>query len=350
MRTSHINKILVAFLLTVSISQTFASEWNCAVKLEGQWKFSVGDDYDWAKQSYDDSNWDKLYVPGRWEQNYEGYNGYAWYRTTFDVKSLPEKGTIALQLGQIDDVDEVFLNGTKIGQTGSFMPNFKTSYNVDRNYNIPRQLLQKTNNVIAIRVYDSGLDGGIVSGNVGVYYDTDSELAVLDLSGKWKFSISSKNGMLEKNYDDNTWTDILVPASWESQGYPNYDGTAWYRKKFSVPTGLMNENLFLVLGQIDDYDKVYLNGKLLARTENLENFSRYNNNTYRLYRVYELPKSKIETENVLVVEVRDETGDGGIYEGPVGIMTSQKAQLILERNKENYWTNPIRSFFEYFFN
>jgi sialate O-acetylesterase len=346
-------QITIAFLLfsmLVFPSRSLkASEWANLVKLDGQWKFSVGDNKDWAKPSFNDGDWDRVQVPGNWERYYEGYNGFAWYRIAFDVKWTPEKGDISLFLGRIDDVDEVFLNGVKIGQTGSFMPNFKTGYDIDRKYAIPAGLLQKANNVIAVRVYDTGRDGGIMSGKIGIFYDNDSELLALDLSGQWKFSIYRKSGMMEKNFDDSKWDDIKVPATWESQGYPDHDGLGWYRKKFTVPSNLASQNLYLVLGQIDDMDKVYLNGSLLARTEILDNYSKFRNyNAYRLYRVYELPKSKLELENVLTIEVMDNAGLGGIYEGPIGLMTGQNANIIKERNKEDYYNDPIRSIFNFF--
>jgi hypothetical protein len=344
-------QVILLTILYMPFSKLEASEWTCLIKLDGQWKFSVGDNQNWRKPLFDDNNWDRIQVPGNWENNYEGYNGFAWYRTSFDLKGIYEKGAISLNLGQIDDVDEVFLNGVKIGQTGSFMPNFKSAYNIERKYIIPNGLLLQSKNVLAVRVYDTALTGGITNGSIGIYYDNDVELVALDLSGKWKFSINRQSGMLNKNFDDSKWDEILVPASWESQGYPDHDGLAWYRKKFVIPSNLLSQSLYLVLGQIDDMDKVYLNGNILARTELLEDYSSLNKgNTYRLYRVYELPKSKLEKENVLLIEVQDNFGNGGIYEGPVGLMTSQNAMIFLNRNKVMNINDPMRSIFNYFFN
>ncbi len=51
-----------------------------------------------------------------------------------------------------------------------------------------------------------------------------------------------------------------MPANWESQGYPTYDGYAWYRKKFYFPEEYGNQDLYLILGRIDDIDVTYLNG------------------------------------------------------------------------------------------
>ena len=42
-------------------------------------------------------------------------------------------------------------------------------------------------NVIAVKVYDSHMDGGIVGGQVGIYHDADISYLDYVISGKWKF-------------------------------------------------------------------------------------------------------------------------------------------------------------------
>lgn len=86
------NKEYVQLLILLLLSVVFFS---CEPRqgkikdLQGQWKFTVGDDKQWAAADFDDSQWDRIYVPSSWEsQGYKGYNGYAWYRK--DVR-LPHK-------------------------------------------------------------------------------------------------------------------------------------------------------------------------------------------------------------------------------------------------------------------
>ena len=56
------------------------------IDLEGNWRFSIGDDTAWASPYFKDNDWEKIKVPAMWEdQGFHGYNGYAWYRKTFDV-------------------------------------------------------------------------------------------------------------------------------------------------------------------------------------------------------------------------------------------------------------------------
>lgn len=343
--------ITLSLALMLITNKVEAADWSRIADFEGLWYFSVGDNMNWSKPDADVSKWDQLLVPDNWDDYYNGYNGYGWYRNTFDIRWLPEKGDIVLFLGQIDDVDEVFVNGVKVGQTGQFPPKFSTAWNQERRYRIPRELLKSANNVVAVRVYDTGGPGGILNGDrIGIFYDDDINLLAQDLSGKWKFSIHRESGMLDVNFNDSKWKTISVPGRWEDQGFPDYDGVAWYRTTFKVDEKVKSDDLYLVLGRIDDMDKVYLNGEQFARTEYLDQYSRFNKgNSYRLYRVYRLPLSKLKKENVLVVEVLDEQQGGGIYEGPIGIVNQKNAQLLLNRSETDYyWGNPFQYFFRIF--
>ncbi len=349
MKAKFQHSAILIFIFLLITFNTKANDWTYIVDLEGQWNFSVGDNLDWAKPSTDISDWDKIYVPAEWERYYENYNGYAWYRKTFSIKSLPNDGQIALLLGYIDDVDEVFINGVKVGQSGNFFPNYSSAYDVERKYYIPRNILKPSNNVIAIRVYDEALRGGIYGGKkIGIFYDNDHALLSYDLSGKWKFSTYRNSDVNEEKFDDSKWKYIDVPSTWESQGYPEHDGFGWYRKNFIMPTNLKSQKLFLILGKIDDTDRVYLNGKQLGRTESIRQRNR-SHNDYRKHRIYEIPAGYIKSENVIVVEVNDYQGVGGIYEGPVGIMTKKNVEIYTDRIRDNIEINSVGDFIRYLF-
>lgn len=318
-------KYLIGYLflmLAFGSLELKASDWKTLVDLRGNWSFTVGDDPAWANPNYAADDWDQVIAPRQWEHYYEGYNGFAWYRKNFGVASLPQTEMVSLFLGYIDDVDEVFLNGRKVGQSGSFPPNFETAYNQERHYLVPVKWLKREGNVIAIRVFDEGREGGIIrAGKLGFYYDLDQSLMTVDLSGKWKFSTRDFGNMHNPQTDDEQWNEIFVPMAWENQGYSGYDGRAWYRKRFVISDELRNEKLYLVLGRIDDFEKVYLNGEKIGGVEDLEGYSRFQrNDSYQLFRIYPIPADVLRTKNMISIEVEDIFADGGIYEGPVGIV------------------------------
>ena len=344
------NKVLIVyllFLMAFGSSELKASDWKSLVSFRGSWLFTVGDDPAWSNPSTDVRDWDEINAPSAWERYYEAYNGYAWYRKNFSLQDMPNTEVITLFLGYIDDVDEVFVNGQKVGQSGKFPPRYETAYNQERQYLIPVSLLNKTKNVIAVRVFDEGREGGIVNADkFGLYYDRDQSLMKVDLSGTWKFSIDDYGNMHDPYTNEENWTDIYVPMKWEQQGFSDYDGLAWYRKRFSMPEQLKGEELFFVLGKIDDYDKVYLNGKMIGRVEDLDAYSRFQrNNAYSLFRIYQIPSNLLKNKNLISVEVLDEHGFGGIYEGPIGIMTKNEIRDFQEKLRWDNRSNGWNSFF-----
>jgi beta-galactosidase/beta-glucuronidase len=309
--------------------------------LSGRWKFSLGDDMKWKESSFNDNSWEKVSVPSSWEnQGFHGYDGYAWYRKSFKLNSEPTNKDLYLILGYVDDVDQTFINGNLIGVSGGFPNNYQTAYNAFRKYYIPREFLNKDGeNIIAVRIYDDELDGGIMSGRVGLYtYDGGFEPDV-NLSGIWEFSIYDDSLFLkEKNTIANS-IKLMVPAHWDVQGYQDYDGFAWYKKSFILPKEFEIKNMILLLGKIDDIDQTYVNGILVGSTGKW-NFQDVptdfdSNEEYKINRVYSVPQKllKFGKENSIAVRVYDGFRNGGIYDGPIGLITQENYKKHFGKNK-----------------
>lgn len=311
------------------------------INLEGQWKFSIGERSEWVSSSFDDSNWETIHVPSAWEdQGFYGYNGFASYRKQFTLSKEQKGKTLYLFLGYIDDVDETYINGHKIGSTGSFPPDYITAYNAKRIYYIPEEYLKFDGlNTIAVKVYDSYQHGGIVSGDIGIYANRFDVQLDINLQGVWKFKPGDDFQRKESGFDDSGWNEIFVPAKWEDQGYRDYDGYAWYRKSFIYKGNFSEEKIILVLGKVDDFDQVYINGTLVASTGDMTSETNKKLRTgeqHRAFRGYYIPSNvlKKNQKNVIAVRVYDGQGAGGIYEGPVGILT-QKNYIQFWNNRRN---------------
>lgn len=309
------------------------------VTLEGDWKFNIGDDPTWASKSYDDSTWDYITVPGNWQdQGYHQYLGYAWYRTKVFIPRIDESDNIYLYIDAIDDVSEVYINGILIGQTGNFPPNYKTAYNIPVFYSIPQSLINYDGeNTLAIRVYNDQLDGGIVSGPAVIGYFEDDVLLNQNLAGMWQFKPGFNRQYTNADYDASNWQSLFVPGPWDNQGYLTFDGVATYRTKFTLANGLEDEELYLILGIIDDKDKVYLNGKLIAKTEDMYGTELASNGMgeWQVRRAYKIPAKNLNYSgsNTLVVVVNDDQQIGGIVTGPIGIMTKSNYDEYVSRYK-----------------
>jgi len=299
------------------------SEWEEVVNLAGDWSFSVGDNPKWATPGFDSENWEKIKVPSSWEnQGFHGYDGYAWYRNTFELPEKYRDKFLYLFLGYVDDVDQVFINGKMVGFSGSFPPDYNTAYNIFRRYPVPNKDLNfDGKNTIAVRVYDYELEGGILSGDIGIYTAGNIFQNSVMLIGTWKFNTGDSLAWKNQTYNDSSWKKIIVPAYWENQGYPEYDGYAWYRRTIFIPDKFKDEKMILMLGKIDDLDEAYLNGKLVGSTGKMNNPSDLGDNYLKL-RAYYLSKDDIKfgQNNLIAVRVYDGFQDGGIYSGPVAIL------------------------------
>ncbi len=321
-------QIMMLFILLLTSLSFQGQKMDEIVDLSGVWKFSIGDNPAWADPGFDDTNWEWLSVPGSWEEKgFHGYDGYAWYRKTFQMPKSAENLNLYLQLGYIDDVDEVYVNGKKIGHTGKFPPHYTTAYNARRLYMVPQKVLYQSREVtVAIRVYDQGGEGGIVHGNVGLMVDRTAIYPEIDLQGEWKFKIGSCADLpARKEYQ--TWDDIVVPGIWEDQGYKDYDGTACYVTEFELNGQFAGKRMVLLLGRIDDLEMVYINGVLIGQSGDfeIETVQKYSD-MYKQFRGYYIPQGVLRDDgvNVLVVKVLDYMGLGGIWDGTVGLITQEK--------------------------
>jgi sialate O-acetylesterase len=335
LRATRIRTLIISGIIYLSVQGNliYANEQHLQLlqNLKGNWLFSIGISEDWISPKFNDTNWETIKVPSPWEdQGFNGYNGYAFYRKKFTISSNYRGRMLYLNMGYIDDVDEVYLNGYKIGSTGSFPPNYNTAYNAERIYYIPEQDINfDGSNLIAVKVYDSYNEGGIVSGEIGLYGGDPAISLDFNLQSAWKFQPGDDFRRKEPEYNDSGWSEIFVPAKWEDQGYRDYDGYAWYRKSFIFKTTNDNEKMVLLMGKIDDIDQVFLNGTMIGSTGEFPSREGSEVNTsqeYNAFRGYYIPDGllKKNQKNVIAVRVLDTGGAGGIYEGPVGIITQTR--------------------------
>ncbi len=331
--------LITGLIFLMLLSPLSAAHFNMEINLRGRWYFEIGDNPKYADQNFDESNWVKVWVPEKWEdEGFPGYDGFAWYRVHVNIPEHLKEKSLFLKLGKIDDRDETYLNGKSIGKTGTFDgTDGSSAYNQERCYSLPKSLIKfGEENVIAVKVLDNRSQGGIYSGPIGIYSKETVPLLV-EFDNEWKFSPGDDPDWAEPDYDDTEWNQIQSQSAWENQGYPYLDGFAWYRKTVDVPQNLSDSYLILALGMIDDRDQVYFNGKRIGGTGHIDkNENDWGQSSWKKERFYYIPKNLIHLgeENVIAVRVLDKRGRGGMYEDPAGI-TNQQSYLKYRRNKRS---------------
>jgi alpha-L-fucosidase 2 len=134
--------------------------------------------------------WQMLRVPGFWDEGPAGrfpkHDGFAWYRCFVQVPAEWKGRDLTLDLGTVDDSDETFVNGTKVGATGRMPPDYKGDSGRHRRYTVPAKAVRFGDwNLLAVRVYDGGGGGGIDQGQPSLGTGTKA----VSLAGQWQFRL-----------------------------------------------------------------------------------------------------------------------------------------------------------------
>ncbi|MBL7037972.1 MAG: DUF4838 domain-containing protein [Pirellulaceae bacterium] len=131
---------------------------------EENWFAESADTSEWLDISTDEP-WEVQPVGKLWRQEHgEDYDGFAWYRTTFQVKREAGDPQLRLVFGAVDEVCVVWVNGRKLldrpypykGDTDSWKKAFELDITDAVRYDRP--------NTLAVRVEDSAGEGGISRG------------------------------------------------------------------------------------------------------------------------------------------------------------------------------------------
>jgi arylsulfatase A len=146
----------------------------------------------WAKPTFDHSKWKTMKVPGHFDAvELPGFDGVVWFRKTVELSVEQAKAAATLHVGQVDDMDVTWVNGTRVG--GYETPGHH--YTV-RNYPVPAGVLKPGNNVIAVRVMDHGAPGGISGTPEQLFLQLDEER--LSLANRWHFAPGANLAALHK--------------------------------------------------------------------------------------------------------------------------------------------------------
>ena len=160
---------------------------------------------------------------------------------------------------------------------------------------------------------------------------------LVDLQGMWQFHQVWGDKPIPK---DDDWKKILVPSPWEHQGHPKYDGNAWYKRTFTISESILQkgEDLVLLMGKIDDFDRTYLNGNLIGKTNDGKRYG--SSQSFDKKRVYRIPLELLKRgTNTIEVFVVDMGNIGGIYEGPIGITTRSLYEKYHKSERYFFWEN-----------
>lgn len=190
---------------------------------------------EWHKTSVDFTSWSKMSVPQLWERVLGDIDGIIWFKYTIRLPKEAEGKTAVMQLGPIDDDDETWINGIKVGET--------KGYSANRLYRIPENVLKEGENTITVKIIDSYGGGGFYGKAEDMYLEMDGR--AYPLAGEWAYKEAVTNKQFGfTDVSPNSQPSLLYNAMIHPMIQFPIRGAIWYQGENNAPHAYDYRTLF----------------------------------------------------------------------------------------------------------
>jgi beta-galactosidase len=191
----------------------------------------------------------------------------------------------------------------------------------------------------AFNMADNGTSHPLSSGDRGNLAQTFTPPAEVRhdtlLVDGWRFIKNDVTGAEQENFDDQSWSVISVPHTWNAQdgqdgGNDYYRATGFYRRHFSIDANEAGRQLFIHFDGVNTVTDVWVNGVYLGQ----------HRGGFGMFRFQMTSAARVGADNVLAVRVSnaafsdvaplagDFTFFGGIYRG-VHVLTVDPVHVLM---------------------
>ena len=120
-----------------------------------------------------------------------------------------------------------------------------------------------------IALFTVGAVAQSVTSVAGLIPMEGSGRVVYNFNEGWRFFLGDAEGASKADFDDSNWQIVNVPHGLRlepsnASGCKNYQGIAWYRKHFVVPTDMAGKRVVVHFEAIMGKQKVYVNGNFVT--------------------------------------------------------------------------------------
>ena len=216
----------------------------------------------WSTADLATDDWKTMTLPTYWQNaGYPNFNGIFWFRRALDLPESWDGGDVVLHLGAVDDNETTWINGTQVGAT--------MGWTVPRVYRVPGRLLKHGQNVIAVRVLDTGGNGGLYGGGdtMQILFGSNGRDAqrvnhFISLAGTWLCKQSSslrETGWPPAGFDQSPSTPTVLYNGMIAPLLPYaMRGVIWYQGEQNVGRERQYQTLFPAL--IADWRRAWSEG------------------------------------------------------------------------------------------
>lgn len=195
----------------------------------------------WQNVGTDDSQWQKMSAPERWENVIGGFDGVMWFRRTIDIPQDMAGKALTFSMGRYDDMGMTYWNGKLIGETHAVSDNVQ--------HTVPADIVKSGKNEICIRVTDTGGDGGLITDKNQMYVSS-ADGKKISLAGEWKFKKGldlrdlpeRPMGINDPHHPSVLYNAMISPLT----DFP-IRGVIWYQGCNNVGRAQQHEALFQTL-------------------------------------------------------------------------------------------------------
>lgn len=196
----------------------------------------------WADPAHNTADWKTMSQPQNWEFNeLKQVDGAVWFRREFVLPAEAAKRGATISLGPIDESDQVWVNGQKIGETlNDNKPN--------RTYAAPANALREGNNSLVVRIEDYGGRGG--------FYGHPEQMAVESgkfrstLAGRWQYQIGTPDlPAMPRRFGPNSKPTLLYNAMIHPLLLMPIKGVIWYQGESNIGRPSLYTTLFPLMIQ-----------------------------------------------------------------------------------------------------
>jgi sialate O-acetylesterase len=188
----------------------------------------------WRSPGFDDAGWAQAVASGDWEDwgvpELRNFDGIVWMRGRVTLTAAQAGEAAVLSLGPVDDIDTVWVNGKLVGST--------QGWDTPREYKLAPGVLKAGENVVAIRIIDTGGGGG-AWGPAEDKLLSFADGSKAPIGRTWRYRVSTPMARLGSGLPQTPWlpagglamlyNGMIAPLA----GY-GLKGVAWYQGEANV--------------------------------------------------------------------------------------------------------------------